>query len=1159
MKRLPLILLLCILGVELNAQTPYKPTEFEIGLWSPPSLIVDVAAVPADYNGDGKVDLAIRINSGTNCGKWMIEYSDPITNWNASAFLYCFSESSWDVTVAYTAPLGNKAEIPLPADYDGDGKADISVFSENGDWLIDYAINTFGTMDFAVNLSTYGFMSFPDKFYNPVPADYDGDGKADIAIKSDYGYWFIDYSNNGFGSFDVFAGNSNINNTNYAVPADYDGDGMADISIKTNDGFWLIDYASNGFGSWDSSPSGYGNNQEYRAAPADYDGDGMVDLSVKVSIKTPLVVEETWRIDYANNGFGYWDLIQPGYGLFETAAVSADYDGDGSADIGERMPDGRWLIDYHYNGFGSWGYGSSYEKTDGNYDINDINPDDLLLLNQVKDCNIDIMINPDIMTMSANRRHKEYYLALIDDVGLKTMMSDQRIAGTDATFPTFNSTHANDFLDFLQNLPSNLQDNIHSVYIGDEPDMSQSTNAYAWTDFFQTNYPQRPSYYNLLPYYFTNWNMYSSLSENDKIALYNSYLDLYSNVANASDILSYDHYPVQQPETYFYNLRLIKERANDKPFWATINTRTVIADSPATYAPPSAEALRFMAFSPIAYGAKGLSYWMADGLLSDPIRFDAVKEINRYIKDIVAPVVMNSINIASVHKMDLVNGTSGAFQLTSGELISNYYGIVKDVDKDEVMIGIFQEKSNHDSENCYSFEVGDSQFVYLWVVNKSTSSTLTNVKITLRRDHSNNIRIAPSIDGYNPLSNAYTSMTTTYLSGSNTTEITISQLSPGEGRMIRVTTENESIPTPGDYDGDGITDISIKESNEDWKIDFSKNGFGSWDWIGHGYGNSAAVPVVADYDGDGSDDISVRAFGQYWLIDYANNGFGIWDWSHDYGALDAYACPADYDGDGKADISIKADDQRWLIDYSTIYGFGAWDWTGYGYGNVAAKPVPGDYDNDGYADLAIRAFDQYWLIDYKGNGFGGWDWSHDYGFQAAIATIGDYDGDGYTDISIRGDNEHWLIDYYAQNSGFGSWDWDADGYGDQTATPAVGDYDGDGNADICVKVTDGRWLIDYDKNGTWNCLELNPTTSSFAPNKVKIQEPEMEKQAKYSTVSSLNDYKILSYEVFDMSGRLISTYDNASSLHLDEIPNGVYLLKMKTDNGEINKKISVVR
>ncbi|WP_128331357.1 hypothetical protein [Apibacter sp. HY039] len=34
----------------------------------------------------------------------------------------------------------------------------------------------------------------------PVPADYDGDGKADLSVKCDDGTWYIDYAANGFGN-----------------------------------------------------------------------------------------------------------------------------------------------------------------------------------------------------------------------------------------------------------------------------------------------------------------------------------------------------------------------------------------------------------------------------------------------------------------------------------------------------------------------------------------------------------------------------------------------------------------------------------------------------------------------------------------------------------------------------------------------------------------------------------------------------------------------------------------------------------------------------------------------------------------------------------------------------------------------------------------------
>jgi hypothetical protein len=83
------------------------------------------------------------------------------------------------------------------------------------------------------------------------------------------------------------------------IPADYDGDGKADIGEKDSDGTWMIDLAPN-FGSWDQPfLSGYGGNS--KAVPGDYDHDGRTDLSV-VDLPTG-----TWFADYAANGFGSWD------------------------------------------------------------------------------------------------------------------------------------------------------------------------------------------------------------------------------------------------------------------------------------------------------------------------------------------------------------------------------------------------------------------------------------------------------------------------------------------------------------------------------------------------------------------------------------------------------------------------------------------------------------------------------------------------------------------------------------------------------------------------------------------------------------------------------------------------------------------------------------
>jgi hypothetical protein len=143
--------------------------------------------------------------------------------------------------------------VPVPADYDGDGKADLAVKSADGDWFIDFASNGFGHWDEPSPLHGYG-----DASAVPVPADYDGDGKADLAVKRADGDWFIDFASNGFGHWDQpspfhgYGGDWTI-----ATPGRYDPTNPGkslDLSVKDKNGFWFIDRASSDYGAWDIVP-----------------------------------------------------------------------------------------------------------------------------------------------------------------------------------------------------------------------------------------------------------------------------------------------------------------------------------------------------------------------------------------------------------------------------------------------------------------------------------------------------------------------------------------------------------------------------------------------------------------------------------------------------------------------------------------------------------------------------------------------------------------------------------------------------------------------------------------------------------------------------------------------------------------------------------------
>ncbi len=319
-----------------------------------PGASEPVAVVVADFNGDGKADLALgcddgqlRILLGKGNGTFQTPVAFPIgTSTNQiSVGTGDFNGDGWpDIAVvdgpdqlvtiflglgngtfqiAGHLPIGTFGSAIAVGDFNGDGRADLAVTKEGNDSNVSVFLgNGDGTFQAGVSYATQL------QAVGVAVGDFNGDGKPDLAVSS-----FNCCNNisillgNGDGTFQPAAYYAAGQAPWHIATGDFNGDGKLDLAVALYGADAVSVLLGNGDGTFQAQVSYPVGSYPYSVAVGDFDGDGRLDLAVPGTVSNDVSI-----------------LIGKGDGTFQPAisypagsepddVAVADFNGDGRADL----------------------------------------------------------------------------------------------------------------------------------------------------------------------------------------------------------------------------------------------------------------------------------------------------------------------------------------------------------------------------------------------------------------------------------------------------------------------------------------------------------------------------------------------------------------------------------------------------------------------------------------------------------------------------------------------------------------------------------------------------------------------------------------------------------------------------------------------------------